>query len=447
MHKKLIRIISLLFLLSLIFYHTINCQENIITINDIANEQIQLKGFTLETDKVIHMESIGAGGEKEINRIHNFQEDPNNLFAYSWIIDASTRELVWRMTINNTEKNWWNKWNRTFKGDIALKKGDYELYFASVEPTYFSFSDGFLSFGKIVDKVLGHDKWWQEHAKEWKITIRGIDQIFEKSAVIKFQTVMKNSAILSLTEIGDNQKMKKKFSLKKAGRLKIYAIGEGYKKEMYDYAWIIDTNTDNKVWEMREEETQYSGGAIKNRIINKEIDFQPGDYTVYYKSDENHSFKEWGANPPYDPYFWGITIYAMNHKTDKSINGEFEETKGKPIVQLIRVGNNEHQKKQFIIKQPTKIHIYALGEGDSNEMYDYAWIEDFTSKNIIWKMMYKDTQKAGGNSKNRMYNGIMVLNQGVYVAHYCTDDSHAYNAWNALPPADQQNWGLTIYER
>jgi hypothetical protein len=37
------------------------------------------------------------------------------------------------------------------------------------------------------------------------------------------------------------------------------------------------------------------------------------------------------------------------------------------------------------------------------------------------------------------------LKAGKYIVHYQTDDSHAFGDWNADPPLDQTNWGITIY--
>ena len=44
------------------------------------------------------------------------------MFAYAWILDASSREMVWRMTINNTTGDWWGKWNRTFEEEVSFSK-------------------------------------------------------------------------------------------------------------------------------------------------------------------------------------------------------------------------------------------------------------------------------------------------------------------------------------
>jgi hypothetical protein len=60
-------------------------------------------------------------------------------------------------------------------------------------------------------------------------------------------------------------------------------------------------------------------------------------------------------------------------------------------------------------------------------------------------MKYKDTRKAGGAEKNRVFDNTLRLDAGSYIAHFITDDSHAYGDWNTDPPRDKSNWGITIY--
>ena len=78
-------------------------------------------------------------------------------------------------------------------------------------------------------------------------------------------------------------------------------------------------------------------------------------------------------------------------------------------------------------------------------MFDYAWIEDYNTGKTVWKMEYADTRRAGGASKNRLYDGLLYLEKGRYVLHYQSDGSHSYADWNDDPPRDKRNWGVTIF--
>ena len=78
-----------------------------------------------------------------------------------------------------------------------------------------------------------------------------------------------------------------------------------------------------------------------------------------------------------------------------------------------------------------------------NEMYDYAWIEDDRGK-VVWEMTYRKTDHAGGAKKNREYGGELKLDAGEYTVYFESDGSHSFNRWNARPPDDFLNWGVTL---
>ena len=79
-------------------------------------------------------------------------------------------------------------------------------------------------------------------------------------------------------------------------------------------------------------------------------------------------------------------------------------------------------------------------------MYDYGWIKNRDSDEIVWKMTYDQTRWAGGAKKNRKVNKTLKLPAGRYVVVFVTDDSHSYNEWNSRPPDDPINYGITIFK-
>jgi hypothetical protein len=116
------------------------------------------------------------------------------------------------------------------------------------------------------------------------------------------------------------------------------------------------------------------------------------------------------------------------------------------ICQIIRVGDNAKASQPFRLDRPTKVRIYAIGEGQNNEMYDYGYIEDATTGRVIWEMTYSMTFHAGGGRKNRMVNTTLLLDKGEYRLHFVSDDSHSFNHWNTDPPEDPTMWGITVYK-
>jgi hypothetical protein len=436
----------ILILSQMFFFHSILAQEQEIILRDLATDKIICAGFTLNSDKNIAIEAVGAGGEKTIKRTKVNYADPQNMFAYAWIIDSESREMVWRMTPNNTESDWWGaKYNRKFEGEVFLEKGEYELYFSTVRPDYIVTDDGFFSLKGLWNKILGDEDWWEEHAEKWYVTVRNVDRVFDDSAVQKYQNAVKRSAIIEMTHFGEQKSLKKGFSLKKPIRVKVYAIGEGWDGEMYDFAYIIDANSRERIWQMEYHETEHAGGAFKNRMIRDEITLNEGDYLVYFQSDQYHSYDYWNANPPYDPQFWGVTVSGADENFDKSIIYKYEEIKGEVIAEMTRLGDYEEVFEGFTLDKAMNVRVYAIGEGDNDEMYDYGWIENARTGRRVWEMRYRDTQHAGGAQKNRRFDDVIRLEKGSYLAFFRTDDSHSYRDWNRTEPIDQEGWGMTLY--
>ncbi len=437
----MIRIIKI-FLAGMIIPALLTGQNESVELSRMDVDQIKVVGFTLEGDSKVTMNGVCAGGDKELKSVYkkDFQIDPFNLYAYAWILDAHSRKMVWRTTIANSNGDWWDKDNREFNEDVRLPEGEYELYYAAMEP---GSQKGSLSFGRILGKIFDED--WDEHSRVLKINISPVDVSLSKSAVLKFQRALKENALISLCGAGDGSYLSRGFSLENTTNVEIYALGEGHNGEMFDYPWLVDANSGSKIWKMNYNRSEHAGGAIKNRSIHKDIILNAGDYILYYKSDDNHSSEQWNANPPYDPEFWGVTIFAKNKNFDRSTVKEFHETKKEAIVSITRMGDSEFEEQGLIVEKDGSFRIYALGEGRSERMSDYGWITNATTGSRIWNMEYHKTNHAGGTSKNREIDEVISLKKGEYIVHYKTDGSHSYEEWNSTRPHQPEMWGISIY--
>jgi hypothetical protein len=79
-------------------------------------------------------------------------------------------------------------------------------------------------------------------------------------------------------------------------------------------------------------------------------------------------------------------------------------------------------------------------------MFDYGWIEDVDKGSRVWEMQAPKTAHAGGAGKNRIVDVVITLPAGNYKLRYKTDDSHAFDHWNAMPP-DINFWGVAVYKK
>ncbi len=420
-------------------------QNAVLQMDHLGSGQLKVAGFVLHRNTTLQIKAVGAGFEQEFRHFPSYQADPNNMFAYAWILDARSRKMVWRMTLKNTKKVGWSGYNRAFQGDVELPAGTYEVYFSSVEPIFFYGGQGFISLRSLFNKIMGSKREWDDEAEDWMVRIAPVDEVLDISDVRKEQQAYLSNAVVYLVNQPDNVLHKQGFTLKKAARLQIYAQGEGVKGKMFDYGWIINARTNERVWMMEEPATQYAGGAQKNRLVRDTLSFKPGEYLVYYKTDDSHSAEDWNANPPYDPFFWGIVVSPVGKSFDWKAVGKFSEKTNNALVSITRVGDYAYKEAFIKVNRPVKIRIFALGEGRAGQMFDFGWISRAQDGKIVWKMDYDQTRHAGGSSKNRLFDGVITLQPGIYIVHYQTDDSHSYEGWNALPPQRPEMWGITLY--
>jgi hypothetical protein len=215
---------------------------------------------------------------------------------------------------------------------------------------------------------------------------------------------------------------------------------------MFDFARIVNANSRKEVWRMDYYDTESAGGAEKNRMVDEVVHFEPGNYIVYYITDDSHSYRDWNSTPPYDQKHWGITIYAKdeNYKEGDVVEYIMEEDEN-ILIRMTRIGDYEKKRESFELTEDGKVYIYAVGEGTHGDMYDYAWIENSENGNVVWEMTYRKTERAGGARKNRLFDDTVYLEKGKYDVYYRTDDSHSFEEWNDSPPYDPESWGITIY--
>ena len=66
-------------------------EKAVIQLKDFTQAEFKSGGFSLSKDTQIHLRGLGAGGDRKIAFSNS------DLYAYGWIINAATRDEVWRM--------------------------------------------------------------------------------------------------------------------------------------------------------------------------------------------------------------------------------------------------------------------------------------------------------------------------------------------------------------
>ncbi|NIV12191.1 MAG: hypothetical protein GWN62_13215, partial [Aliifodinibius sp.] len=391
----------------------------IVDISKIRDNEFVQEAFEIKKETTLKIFALGEGRDGE-------------MYDYGWIVDGRTGKRIWTMDYYKTKPAGGAQKNRMVDTEITLLPGTYIVYYKS---------DGSHSFG---DWNATSPR--QPH--RWGISIYLIDGDTESIKPLPEATIEQSSPLIELTDIYNDELVHKSFAIEKGMSIRIVAIGEGSGGRMVDYGWIINSATGKKVWNMDYHHTHNAGGSHKNRLTDEVIYLPAGSYTVYFRTDNSHAYNSWNARPPDDPSHWGIRIFPAERDFDTSKFKIQEElgTRGNVISQIIRVRNYEHLKKTFKLEKNTRVRISAIGEGSWEEMYDYGWIENRHTKEVVWIMSYDQTHWAGGARKNRGAELIRELPAGEYILHFISDDSHSYHNWNAPPPTDEGHYGITLYK-
>ena len=189
-----------------------------------------------------------------------------------------------------------------------------------------------------------------------------------------------------------------------------------------------------------------AGGADKNRVARISRVLPAGRYAAFYATDDSHDPSQWNTQPPHDPDAWGLRIGVTRNDDRAAVKAFTYEhvPESATILALTPVGNSMSRTQGFTLTRPMDVRVYALGEGRDGRMFDYGWITSAGSRTRVWEMRYDGTEPAGGDRKNRLVDTTLHLQQGSYVVHYVSDDSHSADEWNGAAPADGRHWGITV---
>lgn len=262
------------------------------------------------------------------------------------------------------------------------------------------------------------------------------------------------------------------FTLSSASAVSIKGSGavfyEDWKAIVY-YGWIIDSETREVVWHLFDEMKDQDFRDSDDRIdYNVKVDLPKGAYEAYFAAarSNGNDWNDWGNTwavqdfddvvkkifssrerrsyrSSYSDEFYMEVSSNNLRKTD--LNDLVEKKVNSAVLSFNRVGDKESLKKGFSLNKKTDLRIYAVGEGSRDESYDYFWIFDAKTRDVVVEMDYHNTDFAGGAEKNIKFDKVVTLDAGDYIMSYATDGSHSYDEWNALPPDDPQFWGVTVW--
>ena len=417
--------------------------EVIAELDQIRDGELLMVGLELSKGSEIDIEAVGIRPPQRYR-----------LSTYAWLLNHTTREVVWSMTGTNSSRHRSGGPLRKAEASKFLEPGKYELYmYASGRNSgNYIFSGGKDLLDVLEDLIYVDD----DYDLDWG---RDLDECYVrlssdglKSADVQNFEIEGGlpGAIVSFVSLGDDEYVRQAFTLDEPMNIRIYALVEhpSGDRTPVDYGWIINSATRERVWEIDRFNSERAGGGRKNRVFNDEIRLEKGNYTLYYVTDDSHSWDGFNMEPPDDPVNWGITLLPGKDFKPASFHlVEVTDERGKPLVDFTRARDNEYFEQAFELTKPASVRVYAIGEysdGD-DDFVDHGWIEDASTGDAVWEMTRRNTDHAGGGEKNRMFDGSVELKAGKYVTVYVTDGSHSYRDWNSGRPYDEKAYGMAIY--
>ncbi len=430
--------------------------DTLVTIRGLAPRSLRSQYFVLDSAQAVQVAVVG-GEPRGRTAVRKFLEhgifqskesqtwDQDAWPGNAWILDVRTRQVVWELRTAQSRTD--GDGLRSFEGTVRLPAGTYEMSYAALFPVSNYWSDD-------------HD--WR--VRDADATAAGMEKLggpfMDDGAYHSFRAVLRGTGrrvtrdaaggesttpVLAIRGNKPKALLRAGFELDKTTALDVYLLGEG-DDGWADYGWIMNAADRRVVWTARSQSWEPAGGARKNRVVRQIVQLPAGRYVAGFVTDDAHELGHWNATPPFDPSFYGLTLWTRDAADRKSVRAfEYDPVPSRGVfVSLTRLNNDELRWQRFSVARPLDVQIFALGESTSDDMQDYGWIVDARG-HAAWRMTYDESEAGGGATKNRVYAGTLHLEPGIYTAYARTDGSHSYGGgWNAGEPMDAEYWGLTI---
>ncbi|MGH7605798.1 MAG: hypothetical protein ACREME_00535, partial [Gemmatimonadales bacterium] len=381
----------------------------LVEFGDLSPGTVRGYAFTLDKAQAVRIEAAGADGETArriagrrnlIGRLvssfvraeHRFEDETWS--ANAWILDANTRAVVWELRATHPERE--RSGLVHFEGMLRLPAGSYEAYYAFYPVDWTDRHEGWRWLGGDDEKAYSD--------LGFRIVANG-----RSAGAVRPPAEADAATVVSFTRPGDDAHERIGLAVERPVDVEIRAIGEATGSTTYDYGWLIDTKSRERIWEFTYDESEHAGGAEKNRASVRRLHLPAGRYAAFFVTDGSHSAREWNAPPPFDPAGYGLTIRVVK-AADRSALRTFAYEpvpRDQAIVAMIGVRDDEYRSEGFTVKRPLGVRIFALGEGDDGDLHDRAWISNARSGAVVWDMAEVPTEHAGGSSKNRLFDGVI----------------------------------------
>ena len=211
------------------------------------------------------------------------------------------------------------------------------------------------------------------------------------------------------------------------------------------YPWITRDDTGEVIWKMDSSNAIQEGSLA--HVKGDELVLEAGTYTLNFVSYGQLLRR---SRAPFwnDKRKWHVMIQSSeNVDALQSISGVLRADSGDQIWAATALGRNEKKEYFFEVLRPAELVIHSIGQlssGDGIRTVDYSLIEDAVTGQVVWYFSRDNTEWAGGALENRVFEGKVGIQPGIYRAFVVTDNRHNYGSWEANPPYDPDGWGIRL---
>ena len=222
------------------------------------------------------------------------------------------------------------------------------------------------------------------------------------------------------------------------------------------YAWIIDADTREVVWQMAPDNATRVKGTLAE--VNDVLKLDAGVYHLLFASYGNklgdRHYQSGGSEAEWenDERDWYVVLNLVEGKdTDVRILDRFttesRDFENERVVwQSGAIHNRDHQSFLFNVDQRTPFRVRATGEISDDE-HDFGYIENKLTDERVWQLTMDNSKAAGGVNENRQVSEEIYLDPGIYEVAYQSDATHAFGNWKGNPPYDPGSWGISLTTR
>jgi len=353
------------------------------------------------------------------------------------ITDLETGRDVWELTRENSEPAGGWEANRLFNGVVMLEPGVFQAEFRT---------DRRHDAGRWI----ANPPWVPA---KWGMSLRTDEP--DVTVVNPWSDALGAPAV-SLLEVSSGVKESKLFQLERRMMILVHALGEiGSDGTLYDHATVSQAESGTVLWSMSRESSEPGGGHSTNRSQSGVLHLEPGTYRLSFETDDSHAWNDWRKARPRHPERWGVALFILDQEGEGGITvlddstapntaAESVQSSGTVLVRAERLTNDVQIMEEFTLDAASTIHIRASGEISRQGRYDFGWIESAASGERVWEMTLDNTVHAGGDDRNRIYDGSMQLPEGTYRVHFVTDFDYAWGDFDTAPPKYPDAWGITV---